>query len=120
VTDRPGVRLLALGAGADLLVLVDAARSGAPPGTLHRFDEEALGGTSPLLSAHGFGVASTLALGRALGILPARVVAYGVEIADSTAAPGGALTAQVESAVGRAAAALAVEIRSHLAAGERQ
>lgn len=66
----------------DEVVLVDAVRSGAPPGTIVRFD--ALDGdlpgelTSPV-SSHGMGVIDALALARALDRLPARLILYGIE-----------------------------------------
>lgn len=63
-------------------VLVDAVRSGAPPGTIHRIDASTrpipaeLRGSS---STHAVGVAEAIELARALGRLPARVIFYGLE-----------------------------------------
>ena len=78
--DEP-TRLLDAWRDLDRLVLVDAVRSGAPPGTVHRVD--ASSGELPrelgLSSSHLFGVAETIALARALDRLPAHVVVYGVE-----------------------------------------
>jgi hydrogenase maturation protease len=78
--DEP-TRLLDAWRELDRLVLVDAVRSGAPPGTVHRVD--ASSGELPrelgLSSSHLFGVAETLALARVLDALPAQVIVYGIE-----------------------------------------
>ena len=78
--DEP-TRLLDSWRELDRLVLVDAVRSGVPPGTVHRVD--ASSGELPrelgLSSSHLFGVAETIALARALDRLPPQVVVYGVE-----------------------------------------
>lgn len=61
--------------------LIDACVSGAPAGTVHRFDV----GASPLpqrmfgLSTHGFGLAEALELARALGQLPGHCIVYAIE-----------------------------------------
>src|SRR6478609_604315 len=68
-TDDPS-HLLDLWYGARRVIVVDAARSGAPAGTIHRFDA-----AEPLPaglghSTHAFGVADAVELARALGRLP--------------------------------------------------
>jgi hydrogenase maturation protease len=79
--------LVDLMAGHSAVVLVDAARSGAPPGTVtvHR-----LGPDSPALAArtdpgaagtHGLGLAGALELARVLDRLPPRVSVVGIEAA---------------------------------------
>jgi hydrogenase maturation protease len=86
-------------AGADEVFLVDAVRSGAEPGTVHRID--ASDGPVPArlsaASTHTLGVGEALELARALGRLPRRVVLYGIE-AESLAA-GEELTPAVVRAV---------------------
>ena len=66
---------------ADAAVLIDACASGAPAGTVHRFDAAA--GPLPRdrfgLSTHGFGLAEAVELGRALGRLPPACVVYAIE-----------------------------------------
>ena len=66
-------RLLDAWAGADDVVVVDAAASGAPPGTLRWFDASAapLPAAQLRSSTHAFGVADAIELARALGA-PAR------------------------------------------------
>jgi hydrogenase maturation protease len=78
--DEP-TRLLGLWDALDAVVVVDAVRSGAPAGTLHRLDA----GDGPLprdlglASTHAMGIADALELGRALGRAPRRVVVLGIE-----------------------------------------
>jgi len=81
-----------------LAVVVDAAASGAPPGTLHRRDL----GRAPLprelarCSSHGLGLAEAVELAGVLDRLPARLVIYAVEAADFT--PGASLSPEVTAA----------------------
>ncbi|HET6643160.1 MAG TPA: hydrogenase maturation protease [Gaiellaceae bacterium] len=85
--------------GADEAVLVDAVRSGAEPGTVHRIDatDDPVPATLSAASTHTLGVGEAIELGRALGRLPRRIVLYGIE-AESLAA-GGELTPAVARAV---------------------
>jgi hydrogenase maturation protease len=75
--------------GREGVAVVDAARWGAPPGTVHaiRADREPLpAGLGS--STHAFGVADAIELARALGRLPVRLDVYGVEGEDfATGAP---------------------------------
>jgi hydrogenase maturation protease len=66
--------------------LIDAARSGARPGTIHRIDCSNAVLAMPLgtLSSHGLGVAAAIALARALDVLPLQCIVYAVEAADFT------------------------------------
>jgi hydrogenase maturation protease len=85
--------------GAEEVILVDAVRSGAEPGTVHRIDasSEPLPATLSAASTHTLGVGEAIELARALGRLPRRVVLYGIE-AESLAA-GDELTPAVARAV---------------------
>jgi len=83
--------LVARMVGAASVFLIDASASGAPPGTVRRFDvsaapvpeEVALG-----LSSHGFGPATAVELARSLGQLPRRCIIYTIEGASfATGAP---------------------------------
>lgn len=78
------VELLELFDTADVILFLDAVVSGAPPGTLHlvplpspSLAPRALGP----LSSHGWGLAETLELARALGRRAPHLVLLGVEIA---------------------------------------
>jgi hydrogenase maturation protease len=67
--------------GASEVWIVDAVCSGAPAGTLHRFDagDGALPAAMFGLSTHRLGLADALELSRTLGRLPSRVIVYGIE-----------------------------------------
>ncbi len=100
---------------AGVNVVVDAARMGAPPGTVRRFTPQEVrlrpwrGGAS----AHGLGLAEALALGERIGALPRRLVIYGVEPATTEAGRG--LSPEVAAAVPTVIAAIAAEVDSDAA-----
>ena len=76
-----GAALLNLWQGADAVWLVDAVRSGAPPGAMHRVDVHATALPSYRFgsSSHAFGVAQAVELARQLHRLPARFTIIGIE-----------------------------------------
>ena len=80
-------------------IVVDAVKSGAEPGTIHRLDAVSTRLTAELFrgSTHAFSVAEAVELARALERLPDRLLVYGIEGRTSTAGSG--LTAEVEAAV---------------------
>jgi hydrogenase maturation protease len=96
--------------GADHVFVLDAVRSGSPPGTVHRIDASTgpIPATLSAASTHTLGVGEAIELARALGRLPARLVLYGIEAeriaagAELTPAVAGA----VDDAVGRVLAEL--------------
>jgi hydrogenase maturation protease len=98
------------------VIVVDAARSGAAPGTVHRLD----GLAEPVAaqgSTHAFGLAETLALARTLGRAPERVTVYGIEGERFAAGE------ELSPAVARAVEEVCSELREQLgksAAGRRQ
>ena len=101
--DRPGPALVGALEGAAAAVIVDAVRSGAEPGTLHRLtpiDQLPAAGAT---SSHGLGLAEALALGERLGQLPPWVV-IGVE-AEPQALPETAALDRAAAAVRRELAA---------------
>lgn len=66
-SELPGLGLLDLLEGAQAAVIVDAVHSSARPGSLHRLGPDDLSAFTPdAVSAHGWGVAETLQLGRRL------------------------------------------------------
>jgi hydrogenase maturation protease len=93
-------------AGHEWAALVDAASSGASPGTLHayRADRDPLPDAGLRSSTHAFGVADAIELARALGRLPARLDVYAVEGAGF--AVGAALSPAAARAVDELAARL--------------
>lgn len=92
-------QMMELWDGADEVIVVDAARSGAPPGTIHRIDPSRQSLPEGMLatSTHSVGVASTIEMARALGRLPDRVTVYGIEVSDVNRGVG--LSPEVEKAV---------------------
>lgn len=102
--------LLAFWEGASLAVAVDAALSGAPPGTLHRrsLDDGPLPKELARCSSHGLGLAEALDLGRALGRLPASLSLYSVEAAGF--GPGTGLSPAVAAAAEDLVREIAAEI----------
>jgi hydrogenase maturation protease len=84
---------------ADRVILVDAAKSGVPTGTIHRFDVQTH--TIPknfcYYSTHRFGVAEAVELARALGRLPNLLYLYAIEGEDFS--PGEMLSPAVSRAV---------------------
>jgi hydrogenase maturation protease len=111
--ELPGLRLLEILQNKAGAILVDAVISGRPAGALHILTEnqlETFGGGAG--SAHGFGVAETLALGRQLypAEMPPDIVLIGIEAAS--VALGGGLGAEVRHILPKAAKA----IENHLQA----
>lgn len=77
--DRPGATLIGRWRGAQRVVLIDAVRSGAPAGTLHRLGSGDLCSSEGLTTSHGFGMSETIRLAAALGVLPDHLVILGIE-----------------------------------------
>ena len=66
-SELPGLALIDLLDDTDAAVIVDAVQSSAKPGTIHRISPDELSAFTPdAQSAHGWGVAETLQLGREL------------------------------------------------------
>jgi len=109
--DEEPSRLMDAWRGADTAVLVDAVSSGAPAGTLHRFEA----GRRPVpaqefrSSTHAIGVSDTIELARALGRLPRRVLVYGIEAGSFEA--GAPLPPAVQKAVAGAATAVLGDLK---------
>src|ERR1035438_6156854 len=107
-----GTALMETWQGAAWVTLVDAVRSGASPGTIHRLDARA----APLpmgffhYSTHAFSVAEAVELARSLDQLPAHLVVYGIEGANFAA--GTELSPEVERAVEAVVGRLAKEVRA--------
>ena len=107
--DRPGTTLIQLLDGADAVILIDAAHSGAPPGTVHDLDLRALPQpTIGLVSSHDLGVIEAVQLAITLGrcSLRGRVLAIETQPPDESLIPPrgsiGGLSATTRAAVERA------------------
>jgi hydrogenase maturation protease len=107
-TVREPSRLLDAWRGAGSVVVVDAVRSGAEPGRVHRVDAVAVALDPSVfgVSTHHVGLAGAIELARELGRLPAALIVYGIEGHDFTAGRG------LSPAVERAVVHVAEELRS--------
>jgi hydrogenase maturation protein HypF len=102
--DRPGAALVDLLEGASAAILIDAVRSCAPPGTIHEFTFDELGGCAVrFVSSHDLGVATTIQLARKLGRAPSVGRIIGIEIAPADTTRLCGLSPKTREAVGRAA-----------------
>ena len=91
------------------VVIVDATVSGAAPGTVRRVAlAEAADVLEKPASSHGLGLATALALGRALDALPEELTVIGVEAGSLDRGSG--LSPAVVAAVPRAVAAVALAL----------
>ena len=98
VVDAGTLDMFNLWTETDEVVVVDAMRSGAPPGTVCSFDVQ----QHPLpeetfASTHSFGPAAGIELARALGRMPATIEVIGIEAGDLTA--GASMSPAVMKAV---------------------
>jgi len=104
---------------ADSVVVIDAVASGERPGTVHRIDAA----TGPVpsrlfsVSTHAMSVAEAIELARTLGVLPSRLVVYGIEGEHFEAGTG--LSPQVAAGVEEAARRVAMEVGDLLEEGRR-
>ena len=104
--------LLELWEGKGLAVVVDAVRSGHPPGTILRY-EVGPSGTPPTIppaSTHTFSLAEAIGLSTILDRRPSRWVVYGIEAGD--VGVGRPMTASVAAAVPVVATRALVELAS--------
>jgi len=100
LTELPGIGLLSLLEGAKVAILVDAVYSGARVGTIHELTENQLEVfNNEAGTAHGWGVAETLSLGRKLmpSALPGKLSLMGIEAGQLTL--GEMLSLEVETAL---------------------
>ena len=79
-----GASLMETWKGADAVVLVDAASSGSPPGTIHRLEptRQPLQATMFQSSTHAFSLPQAIEMARALNGLPQTLVLFGIEGAN--------------------------------------
>ena len=100
LTELPVIGLLNLLEGTRTVILVDAVHSNAKAGTIHLLSEDQLESFSNGSgSAHGWGVAETLSLGRKLmpSTMPEVLLLIGIEAGDLTL--GESLSPDVEKAL---------------------
>jgi hydrogenase maturation protease len=85
--------------GARKVVIVDAMTSGAPVGTVRRFDAAAdrLSGGTFYYSSHLFSLAEAVEMARQLNRLPESLIVYGIE--GHSYSFGAPLSPEVEAAL---------------------
>lgn len=95
----------------DALVCVDAAAPMGRPGRIHRLDlcSQTLPTEISLSSSHAMSLGEAIALARALGLAPRRIIVYAVE--GGCFEPGAALTPAVASAVPAVAEHVVSDVR---------
>ncbi len=106
-----GQRLMERLVGYDRAVIIDAIRTGAPPGTIHFLRPDDIS-TQRSASAHDVNLPTALALGRQAGLrLPedANILLVGIE-AEDVLTFGESCTAAVAAAVPRAVDAVAAAL----------
>jgi hydrogenase maturation protease len=76
-----GAALMELWKDADAVIVIDAVRSGAAPGTVSRFDATLCPLPVSMFrdSTHAFSLAEAVELSRALKQLPRQLIVYGIE-----------------------------------------
>lgn len=79
--DGDGAELMEMWAHQGQVILIDAAVSGAPLGTVHRFEanSDALPRNFFRHSSHQFGVAEAVEMARVLDRLPRNLIIYAIE-----------------------------------------
>jgi len=112
--EMPDASLLPAWSGAELVILLDAVRSGAVPGTVHRLDPARLRDTSRALSTHGFGLAEAVKLAGFLDSLPRTLLFFGIE-ADPNCQEAG-LSDAVRAALPGVVTEIESIVRDHLTA----
>ena len=102
-----GLRLMERMVGFDRAIVIDAIRTGAPPGTIHLLTTDATP-TQRSASAHDVNLATALQLGRLAGAQlpePEQITLIGIE-ADDVFTFDESLTPEVEAAIPQAIAAV--------------
>jgi hydrogenase maturation protease len=75
-----GIELLQYIQGRDVLILIDVVRTGAPCGTLTRFEGEDVPAVfQKKISPHQLGISDLLATSRLTDTMPEKVVLFGIE-----------------------------------------
>jgi hydrogenase maturation protease len=98
--DGDGAALLECWRGLDTVIVVDAMRSPAAPGSIQRFDAaHPLPAMGQARSTHGFGLAEAVEMARHLDLLPRTLVVYG--IVSESCELGEGLSASAAAAVPR-------------------
>ena len=104
-SDGDPATLIEFWRGRDMALVVDAVRSGAPPGSIHHLELPGMASVPHGTSSHGLGLAEAVGIAAALGRLPRRLIVFGIE------AGGCELGAALSVPVARTAESVAAQIR---------
>jgi hydrogenase maturation protease len=96
--------------GIATAVIIDAAVTGRAPGGVIRCEDDSLPMEKAcrFASTHGFGILEAIEMARHLGVLPNRVVIYGIEAAHFGA--GDTMCAEVSRAIDEVVAKVVAEV----------
>jgi hydrogenase maturation protease len=115
LSELPGLGLLDRLEGMDAAILVDALHTAATPGSLYHLGPEELAVfTTDAQSAHGWGVAETLALGQSLYPWLAQVRITLIGIVGDQFTLGAGLSPAIQAALPEAAALIESEVQGML------
>jgi hydrogenase maturation protease len=106
-----GMEILEVWRDAETVILIDAVRSGAAVGTIHRFDAAAQGIPRSILaqcSTHALSLVDAIEIARSLNQIPSSLIVYGIEGKQFEGGTG--LSPEVERAAGKAATCVLGEI----------
>ena len=111
--DGDGARLLERWKGFNETILVDAVRSGAEPGQIHRFEANKSQLPTGIFqcSTHAFSIPEAIELARAMNQLPSKLIIFGIE--GKCFDQGEGTSPTVEHAARKLVKLLALEILQH-------
>lgn len=106
-----GLDLMDAWQNAQSVIIVDAVRSNEVAGSVVRVSHEDLDRLNNVgtVSSHGFGVVEAVSMATALGILPAKLVIYGIEAQHFE--PGTVMSPDVAAAVDQVVQIIAEELQ---------
>ena len=110
--EMAGIEMLDLLRNVHAAILVDAMRSGEPPGVVRRFDASASSISRTLFpsSTHALSALDAVELARALGFLPPRVIVFGIEVEKAGHTQGS--SSPVVQAVDRAVSLIVRDVKA--------
>ena len=113
--ENPGLVLLDLLDGSDAAILVDAVKSSAAPGTIHRLSIDQLSSfTADSKSAHGWGVAESIHLDRILNPLKQAIPIHLIGVEAAQLQMGSGLSRMVEQILPEVCESIQKEVQNLL------
>lgn len=106
-----GALLLDAWQGYETSIVIDAARGGAIPGTIHKFDifdKPLPRGMFNSCSSHAFSLVEAIEMGKMLGTLPKNLIVYGIE--GKSFSMGLGLSDEIQEGVRKLVAQLKAEL----------